>query len=117
MSRGSIKAQQGNTDAAVLNFQEPFRSARERTGVRDSGDATYSKLVTLSACDTGVGPVGETGVVNLVNAFIGAGAHSVISTLWELADQPTSRLMKTFYAGLAEHESKGEALRNANWSC
>ncbi len=72
-----------------------------------------SKLVTLSACDTGVGPVGETGVVNLVNAFIGAGAHSVVSTLWELADQPTSRLMKTFYAGLAEHESKGEALRNA----
>ncbi len=72
-----------------------------------------SKLVTLSACDTGVGPVGETGVVNLVNAFIGAGAHSVVSTLWELADQPTSRLMKTFYAGLADHESKGEALRNA----
>lgn len=72
-----------------------------------------SKLVTLSACDTGVGPVGETGVVNLVNAFIGAGAQSVVSTLWELADQPTSRLMKTFYAGLAEHESKGEALRNA----
>ncbi len=72
-----------------------------------------SKLVTLSACDTGVGPVGETGVVNLVNAFIGAGADSVVSTLWELADQPTSRLMKTFYAGLAEHESKGEALRNA----
>ncbi len=72
-----------------------------------------SKLVTLSACDTGVGPVGETGVVNLVNAFIGAGAESVVSTLWELADQPTSRLMKTFYGGLAEHESKGEALRNA----
>ena len=41
-----------------------------------------SKLVTLSACDTGVGPVGETGVVNLVNAFIGAGADSVVSTLW-----------------------------------
>jgi CHAT domain-containing protein len=37
-----------------------------------------SKLVTLSACDTGVGPVGETGVVNLVNAFIGAGAESVV---------------------------------------
>jgi CHAT domain-containing protein len=72
-----------------------------------------SKLVTLSACDTGVGPVGETGVVNLVNAFIGAGAHSVVSTLWELADKPTSRLMKTFYAGLAEHQSKGEALRKA----
>jgi CHAT domain-containing protein len=73
----------------------------------------HSKLVTLSACDTGVGPVGETGVVNLVNAFIGAGADSVVSTLWELADQPTSSLMKTFYAGLAAHERKVDALRAA----
>ena len=30
-------------------------------------------LVTLSACDTGVGPVGEEGVENIVNAFIEAG--------------------------------------------
>ncbi len=72
-----------------------------------------SKLVTLSACDTGVGPVGETGVVNLVNAFIGAGADSVVSTLWELADQPTSKLMKDFYAGLAAHDRKVDALRAA----
>jgi CHAT domain-containing protein len=72
-----------------------------------------SKLVTLSACDTGVGPVGEAGVVNLVNAFIGAGAESVVSTLWELADQPTSSLMKTFYARLAARDRKVEALRSA----
>ncbi len=72
-----------------------------------------SKLVTLSACDTGVGPVGETGVINLVNAFIGAGAESVVSTLWELADQPTSSLMKTFYAGLAAHNRKVDALQSA----
>ena len=32
-----------------------------------------AKLVTLSACNTGVGPVGEAGVANLVNAFIEAG--------------------------------------------
>lgn len=72
-----------------------------------------SKLVTLSACDTGVGPVGESGVSNLVNAFIEAGSDSVVSTLWELADQPTSRLMTTFYAGLAAHDRKVDALRAA----
>ena len=72
-----------------------------------------SKLVTLSACDTGVGPVGEAGVVNLVNAFIEAGADSVVSTLWELADQPTSKLMTNFYAGLAKHSRKVDALRAA----
>lgn len=72
-----------------------------------------SKLVTLSACDTGVGPVGESGVVNLVNAFIEAGSDSVVSTLWELADQPTSELMQSFYAQLATHSRKVDALRAA----
>ena len=48
-----------------------------------------------------------------MNAFIGAGAESVVSTLWELADQPTSSLMKTFYAGLAAHDRKVDALRFA----
>jgi CHAT domain-containing protein len=72
-----------------------------------------SKLVTLSACDTGVGPVGESGIVSLVNAFIEAGANSVVSTLWELDDQPTSKLMTNFYAGLAAHHRKVDALRDA----
>ena len=72
-----------------------------------------SKLVTLSACDTGVGPVGESGVENLVNAFIEAGADSVVSALWELADHPTSKLMTNFYAGLATHSRKVDALRAA----
>ena len=43
-----------------------------------------ARLVTLSACDTGVGPVGQAGVANLVNAFIQAGADTVVSTLWEV---------------------------------
>lgn len=72
-----------------------------------------SKLVTLSACDTGVGPVGESGVENLVNAFIEAGADTVVSALWELADGPTSKLMTNFYAGLATHSRKVDALRAA----
>jgi CHAT domain-containing protein len=72
-----------------------------------------AKLVTLSACDTGVGPVGEPGVVNLVNAFIEAGADSVVSTLWELEDHSTKRLMASFYAQLASHQRKVDALRSA----
>jgi CHAT domain-containing protein len=72
-----------------------------------------AKLVTLSACNTGVGPVGEAGVANLVNAFIEAGAESVVSTLWELEDHSTSRLMNEFYHDLAMHEPEAQALRNA----
>lgn len=72
-----------------------------------------AKLVTLSACDTGVGPVGEAGVDNLVNAFIEAGADSVVSTLWELEDHSTEHLMTLFYSKLALHERKVDALRSA----
>ena len=72
-----------------------------------------AKLVTLSACNTGVGPVGEAGVANLVNAFIEAGAESVVSTLWELEDHSTSRLMTEFYHHVAMHEPEAQALRDA----
>ena len=72
-----------------------------------------AKLVTLSACDTGIGPVGESDVANIVNAFIEAGADSVVSTLWEVEDESTEHLMTTFYSRLALHERKVEALRSA----
>ena len=72
-----------------------------------------AKFVTLSACNTGVGPVGEAGVANLVNAFIEAGAESVVSTLWELEDHSTSRMMTDFYHHVAMHEPEAKALRDA----
>jgi CHAT domain-containing protein/Tfp pilus assembly protein PilF len=70
-------------------------------------------LVTLSACDTGVGPVGEEGVANIVNAFVEAGAQTVVSTLWELEDHATAHLMTVFYAHLGRAEGKGDSLREA----
>jgi CHAT domain-containing protein/hydrogenase/urease accessory protein HupE len=72
-----------------------------------------ASLVTLSACDTGVGPVGEEGVANIVNAFIEAGAQSVVSTLWALEDHATAQLMTDFYEHLGRHEEKAEALRRS----
>jgi CHAT domain-containing protein len=72
-----------------------------------------ASLVTLSACNTGIGPVGEEGVANMVNAFIEAGGQSVVSTLWELEDHATAQLMATFYDHLSKHEEKAEALRHA----
>ncbi len=73
----------------------------------------HASLVTLSACDTGVGPVSEEGVANIVNAFIEAGAQSVVSTLWAIDDQATAKLMIDFYGQLGRGRSKAEALRQA----
>lgn len=73
----------------------------------------HAALVTLSACNTGIGEVGEDGVANIVNAFIEAGAQSVVSTLWEMEDLTTSQLMVSFYEHLSRKEPKAEALRQA----
>jgi CHAT domain-containing protein len=82
--------------------------------VREIRDLRFkASLVTLSACDTGVGPIGEEGAANIVNAFIEAGAQSVVSTLWELEDLATAQLMTAFYANLSRREEKAEALRQA----
>lgn len=75
-----------------------------------------ANLVTLSACNTGVGPVGEDGVDDIVNAFIDAGAQSVVSTLWPVEDQATAHFMSIFYQHLAKGESKSAALRQAQLS-
>jgi CHAT domain-containing protein len=72
-----------------------------------------ASMVTLSACDTGVGPVGEEGVADIVNAFIEAGAQSVVSTLWAIDDQATAKLMIDFYGQLGRGASKADALRQA----
>ena len=72
----------------------------------------HADLVTLSACDTGVGPVGTSGVESVVTAFIQAGASSVVATLWELEDHSSNRFMKAFYTHLS-NSGKAEALRQA----
>ena len=75
-----------------------------------------ARLVTLSACDTGVGPIGAADISNLTNAFIEAGSQSVVAALWELEDRSTERLMTEFYRNLVDRQSKELALRNAQLS-
>ena len=73
-----------------------------------------TKLVTLSACDTGVGEVknGE-GVYGLRRAFFLAGTESLVMSLWPVSDYVTRELMNEYYAGLKKGLGRGEALRQA----
>jgi CHAT domain-containing protein len=71
-------------------------------------------LVTLSACNTGVGRLeGEEGVTNLVEAFLVSGAKSVVASLWSADDTYTLDLMERFYTHIAEGQDKAAALRQA----
>jgi CHAT domain-containing protein len=74
----------------------------------------HAYLVTVSACD-GVGArayAGE-GLVGLSWAFLRAGAHNVIASLWEVSDDSTPKLMDELYKGLRAGQDPGTALRNA----
>jgi CHAT domain-containing protein/tetratricopeptide (TPR) repeat protein len=71
-----------------------------------------TKMVTLSACDTGLGEVknGE-GVYGLRRAFILAGTETLVMSLWGVNDYVTRELMTRYYKGLKEGLGRGEALR------
>jgi CHAT domain-containing protein len=73
-----------------------------------------TKLVTLSACDTGVGEVrnGE-GVYGLRRAFVLAGAETLVMSLWPVSDYMTREMMTAYYTGLRAGLGRGDALRKA----
>jgi CHAT domain-containing protein len=70
-------------------------------------------IVTLSACQTGLGDiVGGDELVGLNRAFIYAGTKSILSSLWRVSDISTAVLIKHFYRNYG-HENKAESLRKA----
>jgi CHAT domain-containing protein/tetratricopeptide (TPR) repeat protein len=80
-------------------------------------DLWGTKLVTLSACDTGVGEVknGE-GVYGLRRSFFLAGAETLVMSLWPVSDYVTRELMTAYYTGLKNGLGRGQALRQAQLS-
>jgi CHAT domain-containing protein len=75
-------------------------------------DLSGTKLVVLSACDTGVGEVknGE-GVQGLRRALVLAGSESQVMSLWPVSDEATKDLMIPYYKALQEGEGRNEGLR------
>jgi CHAT domain-containing protein len=70
-------------------------------------------LVTLSACETGLGKIANgDDVVGLTRGFLYAGSSSIVASLWKVEDFATSTLMTSFYEALKKTD-KREALRLA----
>jgi CHAT domain-containing protein len=102
LSNGGNDTKGGNDDGIL--------TALEASGLNLWG----TKLVTLSACDTGVGEVknGE-GVYGLRRAFVLAGAETLVMTLWPVSDYVTREVMTAYYTGLKQGLGRREALRQA----
>jgi CHAT domain-containing protein len=86
-------------------------------GVLTAAEAAYldligTKLVVLSACDTGVGEVtnGE-GVQGLRRALVLAGSESQVMSLWPVSDEAAKDLMIPYYKALQQGEGRSEGLR------
>ncbi|XP_078380266.1 uncharacterized protein LOC144663227 [Oculina patagonica] len=72
-----------------------------------------ARLVVLSCCHSGRGEIKAEGVVGIARAFLGAGARSVLVSLWAIDDEATLEFMKSFYRHLAEGRKASEALNRA----
>lgn len=71
-----------------------------------------TKVVVLSACDTGVGEVKTgDGIYGLRRALVLAGSETQVVSLWPVSDNGTKDLMVNYYQRLEKGEGRADALR------
>jgi len=106
----------------VLDPLQPQRSylqfaQSKRLTVSDAMMLTLSnsKLVVLSACESGIGGDGLE-YSSLAEAFNMAGAPTLVATLWKIPDEASAPLMQQFYKNLVGGQDKFTALANAQRS-
>jgi CHAT domain-containing protein len=88
-------------DDGVLTAQEVSNLNLDKT-----------KLVVLSACETGLGDIrGSEGVFGLQRAFKMAGADFLIMSLWQVPDKETSEFMELFYRNLTNKKDIRQAFQ------
>jgi len=99
-----------NKKAIPENVEDGILTAYEVSQM----NLTDTKLVTLSACQTGLGDIrlGE-GVFGLQRAFKMAGVKYLIVSLWEVPDKETVEFMTLFYKNWLKNQEINQAFREA----
>ena len=70
-------------------------------------------LVVLSSCDSARGQVKAEGVIGMARAFLSAGAHSVLVSLWRVPDESANVFMNFFYQFLINGLPSLQALQRS----
>jgi CHAT domain-containing protein len=103
--------------SSVQRFLEMLRVLGGDDGLLTAQQVVYmplpADLVSLSACQTGLGRVSGEGMIGLSRAFLVAGARSVLVSQWSVSDEATAALMAAFYRGYLEWDNKALALQRA----
>jgi CHAT domain-containing protein len=109
----SYLALSGANHAGTPGFSPPECNDGILTALELSAlDLWGTKLVVLSACESGLGDVqnGE-GVYGLRRALIIAGSESQMISLWSIDDQTIQSLLTNYYKNLRNRMDRNEALR------
>ncbi len=113
-THGYVDAYRPRLSALLLTPDATSRGGPGKFGLLDILNMKIaSRLVVLSACDTSRGRLlpGE-GVLGPAQAFLQAGAASVVASYWRIADDATAPFMQVFYKYLlVEHLAAAAALR------
>ena len=114
-------AAHGNPETGEIAFAPP---PEKRKPVLDEEDVVLTmaevqnakvraKLVVLSCCHSARGHIRAEGVIGIARAFLGAGARSVLASLWAIDDDATIEFMRSFYRHLKLGQKTSEALYQA----
>ncbi len=111
---------------AEANRDSPLNSAiilsrdgqRYRLRVSDVAEhPLQAELVTVSGCrSAGARAYSGEGLVGFAWGFLQAGAHGVVTGLWNVDDESTASLMTAVYGALARGRPPAAALREAKLS-
>lgn len=105
-------------DSAIVLTRNPSNPDSFKLYARDiMQHPLHANLVTISACyGSGSRVYGGEGLVGLSWAFLRAGSHYVVGSLWQVSDAATPRLMNRMYDELAHGRNPDTALRDAKLS-
>ncbi len=98
-THASAASEHMSKPAPVLYFSDSVTTLSEL----DLPYRPATKLIVLSACETGVGvdQSGE-GVFSLARIFAGAGIPSTLTTLWKIESRSAYQVSSWFYEGLCD---------------